>query len=83
MAISELPDDMEMVIEREWEYGFNGPCTGIDTNHVRIWDDDDFNLADVVNRDATSLGIEEEYWEHIIRKPTVLFLRTKQVNPFE
>jgi hypothetical protein len=83
-AISELPDDMEVVIERDWDCGCNGPCTGVDTNHVRISDDAyDYDAVDVVNHDDTFWGIKKEDWEYIIRKPKVLLLRTKQVNPFE
>ncbi len=83
-AISELPDDMEVVIERDWDCVEYGPCTGVDANHVRVWDDaDDFDVVDVVNREADFFGLEEEDWERVISKPKVLLLLTRQVNPFE
>ncbi len=82
-ATSHLSDDMEMVIEKD--HSHYSPCVGTDTNHVRFSDrTDDFEVLDTVNHQASWWGIEEEEeWERIIRKPKVLLLRTKQVNPFE
>ncbi len=72
--ISNLPDEMEIIIQKDSEGNQYSPLLGVDLNSVYVPENTWYGEAYPTDWTADDAGMEEDEWEEILSKPRALIL---------
>jgi hypothetical protein len=73
-AIKDLPDDMEIILQKDAEGNGYSPLEGADPNSVYIPETTWYGEVYSMERTADDAEMEEEDWEEIKKNPRSLIL---------
>ncbi len=73
-AIAHLPDDMEVVVQKDPEGNGYSPLAGADPDAVYIPETDKYGDVYSIDWTADDAAMEEDDWKDILAKPRALIL---------
>lgn len=73
-AIENLPDDMEVILQKDAEGSGYSPLSGVDPNAVYVEESSWYGTVYDATESADDVWMEEDEWEAILDRPRVLVL---------